>query len=284
MRAGWSGESDPNFRIRHFWLAVVLVVLAMAVRISLIAAAPRPGFNSLPMSQGVILPPGEIRYRVVSKTHSEEEYLKVGRVAAQGLVDLVAGFSDLADRELMVLDFGCGCARTLQPLHVMAPRWTLYGTDVDRVAIHWSEAHIPYATFCVNHERPPTCYSDGAFDLVYALSVFTHLDLEMERAWIAELTRLLKPGGLLYLTFNGQYVLDYLPAEFPDEVVERYKREGFAYFANIDDKILPDWYQTSIQSPAFLASQLPLDSSVVRHRTAAGQGGLQDGMLVRRNA
>jgi SAM-dependent methyltransferase len=43
---------------------------------------------------------------------------------------------------------------------------------------------------------------DRFFDLVYAFSVFTHID-EWETAWLAELRRVLKPGGVAYLTIHS---------------------------------------------------------------------------------
>ena len=159
--------------------------------------------------------------------------------------------------------------------------WTLHGTDIDRDAIEWSAANIPYATFGMNGAMPPTRYADRSFDLIYALSVFSHLDLPMERAWLEELTRLLKPGGFLYLTFNGQVVLEKARGQFPAEVLKRLKREGFAYFRNIQDGVLPEWYQTSVQTPSFMMSHVPPDSTVVRHE-AGGHAGWQDAMLLQR--
>jgi cyclopropane fatty-acyl-phospholipid synthase-like methyltransferase len=43
---------------------------------------------------------------------------------------------------------------------------------------------------------------DGYFDLVYAISVFTHITHEWS-AWLLELHRILKPEGLLLATFCG---------------------------------------------------------------------------------
>jgi hypothetical protein len=42
------------------------------------------------------------------------------------------------------------------------------------------------------------------FDLVYALSVFTHLDATGQGFWITELSRVLKPGGFLFITTHGE--------------------------------------------------------------------------------
>ena len=49
---------------------------------------------------------------------------------------------------------------------------------------------------------PPTLLPAGTFDLAYGCSVLTHLREASAQAWLAELERLLKPGGRLLLTFH----------------------------------------------------------------------------------
>ncbi|HJW67014.1 MAG TPA: class I SAM-dependent methyltransferase, partial [Gaiellaceae bacterium] len=69
-------------------------------------------------------------------------------------------------------------------------------------------------TASVNELAPPLRYEGEQFDLVYAISVFTHLPHDLERAWIDELSRIVAPGGLLLLTTHGNSYADRLePAE-----------------------------------------------------------------------
>ena len=80
-----------------------------------------------------------------------------------------------------MLDFGCGCGRVT--------RWwrdfngTVAGSDVSRPAIEWCRANLPFARFELNALAPPLVFEDETFDLVYALSVFTHLTAELQLAW-----------------------------------------------------------------------------------------------------
>jgi SAM-dependent methyltransferase len=65
------------------------------------------------------------------------------------------------------------------------------------------QQHLRHVTAGTNRLAPPLPYADGQFDFVYALSVFTHLTLELEAAWLVELERVVKPGGVLLVTLQG---------------------------------------------------------------------------------
>ena len=84
----------------------------------------------------------------------------------------------------------------------MAAGSELHGTDTDAEAIAWCRDHLP-ARFGVNAELPPLDYEDSSFDLIYAISVFTHLTEELGLAWAQELARVLRPGGYALLTTLG---------------------------------------------------------------------------------
>jgi SAM-dependent methyltransferase len=230
----------------------------------------------------LVIPPPEIRSRIVSTSHSEEEYRRIGQGGAEAILSTLKLHTDLSKREAVILDFGCGCSRVLQPIHSLCPQWTLIGTDIDDQAIFWNRTNITYAAFDMNTPIPPLRYNNGFFDLIYAMSVFSHLNEDMEVAWLTELVRVLKKSGHLYITFNSQHVLNQIPQSFPEEAVSAYERNGFAYFCNIDDGILPEWYQTSLQSYEFLKSRLPGNSSVMSHESG-GCLGWQDSMLIRRS-
>jgi SAM-dependent methyltransferase len=60
------------------------------------------------------------------------------------------------------------------------------------------------AEFQTNELAPPLNYEAEKFDLIYAVSVFTHLPEDLQYAWLDELRRVLRPRGILLLTLHGQ--------------------------------------------------------------------------------
>ena len=73
--------------------------------------------------------------------------------------------------------------------------------------------------------------------------MFTHLNKEYQLAWVQELYRILKPGGLLLLTFYAKHVWEAV------DQARTVERGEFVFQTSAKLKgILPDWYQTAFQS------------------------------------
>jgi SAM-dependent methyltransferase len=103
-----------------------------------------------------------------------------------------------------VLDFGCGVGRVLR-YWPQRPGLELHGTDFNGDAVAWCRDTFPKGTFKQNGLHPPLDYDDNTFDLIYALSVFTHFTEDMQLPWLRELLRILRPGKYLYFTTHGLF-------------------------------------------------------------------------------
>lgn len=139
-----------------------------------------------------------------------------------------------------IVDFGCGCGRALRHLLPLLRRdQRLIGLDVDGEAIGWLQDCYPLVSAFLLRERPPAPLATASVDLILSHSVFSHLPEELQLAWVDELARLLRGGGLLLASLHGPRALGEHRAalrqegrlEALDSLDEALRRKGFWYDA-----------------------------------------------------
>jgi len=199
----------------------------------------------------------------------------VGEQTAQKIQNAVCEAGYPLELFQSVLDFGCGCGRTLVWLCKSFPGIQWHGTDVDAEAIEWCRKNIPGGIFAINGEAPPMRYRDETFDFIYAISVFTHLNSDAQRAWIQELRRIVKRGGIVLLTIHSELTWKNLGE------AEAVKREGHVFRTSGKLRgILPEWYYTAFQTREYTMAMLSEQFEIVRH--VSNGSGEQDALVVRR--
>jgi SAM-dependent methyltransferase len=171
---------------------------------------------------GLPLPPVELVYMVSGGYYDSRSFLENGAVGAECITAILKKNSIDIAAARSILDFGCGCGRVLRNWSKLG-RPEIHGCDYNPAHVAWCREAFPFARFEVNGLTPPLSYPDQTFDLIYTISVFTHLPVEQHRPWMVELQRVLRPGGALLLTFHSESRL----AERKDiapEVRERFRR------------------------------------------------------------
>jgi SAM-dependent methyltransferase len=158
------------------------------------------------MSTGAPYPPFALASRVCALEPGVDHvavYEQRGAEARAALEELLGDDWSFAGKR--VLDFGCGAGRTLR--HFLGEAGAdaeVWGADIDAPSIDWLAANLCPPLHAVRCEPdPPLPFADGSFDLVWALSVFTHLVEPMR--WLAELHRVVAPGGLLIASYMGRH-------------------------------------------------------------------------------
>ncbi len=116
-----------------------------------------------------------------------------------------------------ILDVGCGIGRNAVPLIGQVREY--YGFDIMPDAIKWCQKNItrrhpnfhfhladiynksynPAGNYQASEYEFP--YPDGTFDLVFLISIFTHMLPSDVENYFSEIARVLKPGGRCAISF-----------------------------------------------------------------------------------
>jgi SAM-dependent methyltransferase len=202
-------------------------------------------------SPTIPLPPPHLQVEVLGGALPADEFFYGGFTVAQGLREILAHLGRPLDSFESVLDLGCGCGRVLRWFEEEARTVRFHGSDISKGAIEWDRKHIPFARFDVNGVDPPLAHPDGAFDLAFAISVVTHLSEELQLAWLEELKRVLRPGGLLLMSVQGD---DTSTQRLDGADLEAYRRKGH-HFKRIKAgglHGLPDFYQDAFHTREYV--------------------------------
>lgn len=162
---------------------------------------------------GVPIPPLNLMALTVAYA-DWKAFLKTGEATAKALASHASAAGLPLSGAKRILDFGCGAGRVIRHL----PRMTgaeLFGVDYNDSLLNWCAANLP-GGYVRNGLTPPLDFADGSFDILYALSVFTHLREATQRDWLKEYARVIRPGGLALLSFHEE-----TQPGFPDTDIAR---------------------------------------------------------------
>jgi len=195
--------------------------------------------------------------RLTVSYDDSEKFYRSGKRGAEWIRDLLHRHNiDLASVGSL-LDFGCGCGRVIRHWQSLEGV-RVHGADYNPYLVEWCRTHLPFADF---HLTPPAVeleLADNSLGLVYAISVFTHLDRDLQRHVLDQLARVLKPGGLLLLTLHGSTRLDAMSVEerssfdAGEMVVRRSERAG----SNACTTFHPEVYIRSVLADGFKLLEL----------------------------
>ena len=158
-------------------------------------AEPIPEGASMPV------PPSD---RWISKKYGKtvEEYLSSGKRDMEEMCDILSQSGVSLESSGRILEFGCGNGRMIRWLEGMAKKGEVWGTDIDATRVFWCKQNLsPSFRFITTTFVPHLPFEDHYFGFIYAGSVFSHID-DLADTWFAELRRVLRPGGTLFITVH----------------------------------------------------------------------------------
>ncbi len=148
---------------------------------------------------GFHFPPNYYLYETYRLNY--QHYKEDGELTAREMIERV---SDYVPGDMNILEWGCGVARMTRHIPALVTAGsTVVGADINASMINWNTRHINKIQFLTTAYYPPTSFCNGQFNIVFGLSVFTHIELECQQAWLDEIHRILSPKGLFVFTTHG---------------------------------------------------------------------------------
>lgn len=222
---------------------------------------------------------------------SEANYFQSGELVLGCLVEQMADVGLNLDQECNVLDFGCGCGRVSIPFLNRFSKPRLFACDVDASNVAFLPSDYYNLVPLVNLARPPLPFQSSFFDVAFAVSVWTHLNEELQFSWLAEMRRVLKPNGYGFLTIasyatmgkHRQRNLGYTKTISDDDL----KKQGFIFLAQKqrEDRNWPgtEDYGLTLHAPEYINDEWRKYFEFV-HVVPGGIAGGQDIVVVRKSA
>ena len=135
-------------------------------------------------------------YDVVVSLTARESYFKRRLVAGLAL-----------EAGARVLDLGCGTGTLALAIKARQPRATIVGVDADEAVLQRAGRKAGDVGLAVEFRREDARilpFDRSSFDLVVSSLFFHHLLLEDKKRTLAEVLRVLKPGGSLHVADWGR--------------------------------------------------------------------------------
>jgi ubiquinone/menaquinone biosynthesis C-methylase UbiE len=150
---------------------------------------------------GLTIPPDYFLYETYKLNY--EHFFRDGEAVAKEIIDWTSLYTIAPKR---ILDWGCGVSRVTMHLAKYTGSNTLiYGCDINEEMISFNKKNFQNIAYSLVTYDPPTKFGQHYFDMIYGLSVFTHIEAGMQENWIREIYRILNDGGIFLVTTQGSF-------------------------------------------------------------------------------
>lgn len=120
-----------------------------------------------------------------------------------------------------LVELGCGQAHILRVLakEGVLPQENITGVDQSKVAVEFCTEQLPKATFCTGDLYDLSNLTPASFDVCLLMETIEHIETPQQP--IANIRRLLKQDGLLYVSFPNFLHLPWLLVRILSEKLNR---------------------------------------------------------------
>jgi len=178
-------------------------------------------------------------------------YFSDGAESARKLEGIVREHlpSVVSNRKVSILEFASGYGMVTRHLGIMPSQAKLVACDIHQQAVDFIRERLQQIAVMSRH-LPEEVSFDESFDVVFALSFFSHIPEVTFTRWLAALFAAVSPGGILVFTTHGliSRVL------FGDITLSD---SGFWFRPHSEQSDLdPIEYGSTVTTPAYVVAQL----------------------------
>lgn len=237
---------------------------------SLSYVIPKSNENLIKCELGLPVPPERLW---LGYGRNMQEYLYSGKDQIEIMIKLLEKSGLEFEKCKRILELGCSTGRMIRWLKPFSDKMEIWGTDISSEHIYWANKYLnPPFNFATTTTIPHLPFEDQHFDVIYAGSVFTHID-DLADSWFLELKRILTSDGRIYITIHDRHSIDLIEKriEWRDSMLAdllkknntfRINRENFGKFVGLrgpDSQVFYDreYFEKSIGNKYEIISYTP---------------------------
>lgn len=169
-------------------------------------------------------------------------YFDDGRRSAEQFLGILDRHVNIESAEVLEFASGYGCVTR----HLVKRLGShIQSCDIHSQAIEFLRHEIGVAAI-QSAEQPEMLQLNRCFDVVFALSFFSHMPITTWARWLVRLTQATKPSGIIVFTTQGLYSRKFFGEPEIPEI-------GFWFSASSEQKDLPtEQYGQTIVTPEFV--------------------------------
>ena len=187
----------------------------------------------------------------LSPLEAHARYLRSGELYFDHLARVLGELGRLLPRTTSLLDFACGYGRVTRFLVTALEPSRVTVSDINPDAVDFVRATFGVRGFHSSAD-PDDVAHDQRYDVVFVVSLFTHLSLAPWRAWLRRLSRMVARDGVLAFTVRA-----------PDEITQldpghrawtKELEDGFRFGAwnETRGRLAGEYYGTTYVTDAFV--------------------------------
>jgi SAM-dependent methyltransferase len=153
----------------------------------------------------------------VDLASSVDQYFTEGRRCAHKLAALVGELGMPSAGSYSLLEFAAGYGRVTRFLRAALPGASIAACDIHEQAVTFIEQELGVLAFR-SHRVPEEWRAPRRYDVIFALSFYSHMPRETWARWLRAHMDALEPTGALIFTTHGRLSVPYLGSpEIPEE-------------------------------------------------------------------